>query len=139
MQNLATMVHFHPADTSESRRTALLAASDSRSPRAIEIETHCPERFNKIVFHLQGWAPSHPHSALPSSSPWLTGEQGPRKRESAKEDNYSESKQLQHRIFLSFWAVAVTETTVLLSAILLHQPCQMDFAISHNICNVSYD
>lgn len=101
-QNLATMVHLYPTDISESRRTALLAALDSRSPGAIEIEIHCPERFNEIVFHRQRWAPSHPHSALPSSSPWLTGEQSPRKRERTKEDNYSESKQLQHRIFFVF-------------------------------------
>lgn len=63
------LYHFHSADreiasgTSKSRRPVLLTGSDSRSPRAIEIETHCPGRFNKIVFHPQRWASSHSHFA----------------------------------------------------------------------------
>lgn len=63
------LYHFHSADrqiasgTSKSKRPVLLTGSDSRSPRAIEIERHCPERFNKIAFHPQRWAPSHSHFA----------------------------------------------------------------------------
>lgn len=61
--------HFPSADrqiasgTFKSRRPVLLTGSDSRSPRATEIEMHCPERFNKIVVHPQRWAPSHSHFA----------------------------------------------------------------------------
>lgn len=78
-----------------------------QSPGAIEIEIHCPERFNKIVFQPQRWAPSH--LPLPSSIPWLTGNQSPEKLEYRKDNNSPVSKQLQHRKHLHFWAVAVTE------------------------------
>lgn len=54
-ENLALTVSFplsRQADRFwhlEEQRPVLLTGSNSRSPRAIEIETHCPERFNKSL------------------------------------------------------------------------------------------
>lgn len=81
-----------------------------QSPGAIEVEMHCPERFNKTVFQPQRWAPSHSPLSLPSNIPWLTGNQSPEEPEHREENNSPESKQLQHGNHLYFWAVAVTET-----------------------------